>query len=190
MALAPEHLSCYGLILEEGTPLFRQVEAGQHLLRGIKSRFTAFTGVQQGFGHQIQGTHTRDDAEELADIADAFPAHTADGACGGRGHIRLAAVTADDHLPGTGQIIAVQRLEQGRFTGPGRPVQGHAFPGAHVKIDVLQRLDADAALLVQDKGFAQMAHLHHGDVASRMVERMHVNAPCQHCRMEVTSNWE
>ena len=28
MALAPEHLSCYGLILEEGTPLFRQVEAG------------------------------------------------------------------------------------------------------------------------------------------------------------------
>lgn len=28
MALAPEHLSCYGLILEEGTPLFRRVEAG------------------------------------------------------------------------------------------------------------------------------------------------------------------
>ena len=167
-----------------------QVEAGQHLLRGIKGRLSVFTGIQQRFGHQIQGTHTRDDAEELADITDAFPAHTADGARGGRGHIRLAVFAADDHLPGTGQIVTVQGLEQGRLPGPGRPVQGHTFSGTHVKIDVLQRLDADAALLVQDKGFAQVTHLHHRSVAGRMVELMHVNAPCQHCRMEETSNWE
>ena len=69
-------------------------------------------------------------------------------------------------------------------------MQGHTFSGTHVKIDVLQRLDADTALLVQDKGFVQVTHLHHRSVAGRMVELMHVNAPCQHCRMEETSNWE
>ena len=69
-------------------------------------------------------------------------------------------------------------------------MQGHALPGTHIEIDVLQRLDADAALLVQDKGFAQVAHLHHRSVAGRIIELMHENAPCQHCRMEETSNWE
>ena len=77
------------------------------------------------------------------------------------------------------------------LSGRPEPSAGYVhYTAADGKVLDIHSLDADAALLVQDKGFAQVTHLHHRSVAGRMVELMHVNAPCQHCRMEETSNWE
>lgn len=55
IALRPEHLSCYGLQLEAGTPLFRMVQAGQVRLPGeeeVSAMFLANTQILPAAGYE------------------------------------------------------------------------------------------------------------------------------------------
>ncbi|HEX2950515.1 MAG TPA: radical SAM family heme chaperone HemW [Armatimonadota bacterium] len=67
LSLTPDHLSCYSLILEEGTPLTRQVEAGVLPMPGEEeeedmSRISAAEFSQAGFLHYEVSNAARTDA--------------------------------------------------------------------------------------------------------------------------------
>ena len=52
-----------------------------------------------------------------------------------------------------GEIVGVQRTQQGRFSATGMAVQHHAFTGIHGQRGVGEYRQTDAVLLVQNKGF-------------------------------------
>ncbi len=136
----------------------RQIEARQKLarLRPCRLGFDAFR--DQRLGHHIEGGDARDDAQELAHIADAAAAQVQHLAGGGMGHIDRAGLVHQPDGASVGAVIAIDHLEDGALAGAGRAAQRHAGAGAHLEARAIHHRQAGAAAQMQREGLGEAFH--------------------------------
>ncbi len=92
---------------------FRHVQAGEQTRGFSGAGFTRYAGIEQRLHHHFQCRNTRDDAQKLAHPADGGFAdlHHFAGWRGDRVYPFLTVFDLD--LPFVGQIVGVQRAQQG-----------------------------------------------------------------------------
>ena len=93
------------------------------------------TACRQDLGDHVQRGNSRDNAQELADIAECLVPYRQDGSRIGGSEVDHLAVVPNPNVTAVGSVIAVQAAQQGRFAGAGGAGQHDALARADVEID-------------------------------------------------------
>ena len=127
--------------------------AGQHTTVLIKQMADIRAGLRDN-PTMYPFAATLTDPQELADVAEGFAPHFHHFVRQCLRHVHPAGAVTDADAAALHQIIGVQRLQERAFARTRRAGQRHAFSGGHLQRHVGQHRQLQAALLVQDKGFA------------------------------------
>lgn len=108
-----------------------------------------------GSCHDLEGGHPRDDAQELANIADRAAADFDDLPRFGGEEIDGFVPMYDEDFAGVRLVIGVKRAQERRLAGTGGTDKADAFTGFDREFDIVEDRQDNAALGVQREGLGK-----------------------------------
>lgn len=137
---------------------FGYVQARQQAGGFTGALFARDAQLEQRLHDDVEGGDARDHSQKLANPADGGFTHFQDFARRGGDQIHPFIAVADIDVAAIGEIVGVQRTQQGRFSAAGVAVQHHAFADVYAQRGVGEYRQTHAVLLVQNKGFMDVFH--------------------------------
>ena len=130
-------------------------EALEKRSRPVPRRITIKSRRHQGFGDKIDRGNAGDDTEELAHVSERPATGRENEAWRCRDKIDEAVVMSNHHAPAIGQIVAVERAQQGRLPGTRGPGQHHASAAFNLEIEITEHRQPGTTLQMEGKGLGQ-----------------------------------
>ena len=130
-----------------------QMQTRQQADRALARRLAVEPGFLRRRGDDVERADARDDAQELADVADDAPARVENVLRLGARDVDGPLAVGKEDAPRLDEIIAEGHLEQRGLADPRGAAEHHAFARRHAEGDVLDNGEARSPVQVEREGF-------------------------------------